>query len=56
MRTSKEDGKKYLEELINENNQGKAIVTCIRKEGGGRVYEHSYIKREVVKATGDLKC
>jgi len=48
----------YFEELMNVNSQGKAIVTCMgMKEGGGRVYEQSDIKREeVVKAIGDLKC
>ena len=48
----------YFEELMNVNSQGKAIVTCMgMKEGGGRVYEQSDIKREeIVKAIGDLKC
>jgi len=48
----------YFEELMNVNNQGKTIVTCMgMKEGEGRVYEQSDIKREeVVKAIGDLKC
>ncbi len=46
----------YFEETMNVNNQGKAIVTCMGiKEGKGRVYEQSDIKREVVKAIEDLK-
>ncbi len=46
----------YFVELMNVNNQGKAIVTCMGvREGVGRVYKQSDIKKEVKKAIGDIK-
>ena len=48
----------YFEKLINVENQGEAIVTCMGvREGSGRMYEHGDIDRgEVVRAIKTLKC
>lgn len=46
-----------FEELMKIISQGKALVTCMgMKEGRGRVSKINYIKIEVVKAVGNIKC